>query len=136
MMIIVIAIHVIACIGLIFFILIQSGKGGGLIESFSSAESIFGTKTNTFLTKATTVLAITFFITCLSLAFLSTQQTKSIVEKEVKKQTSDAVQVSEPAKEVTKEVTEQTSTATEEQTKNTEGTKEANAAPTEPAAAQ
>ena len=83
---IVIAIHVIVCIGLIFFVLIQSGKGGGLIESFSSAESIFGTKTNTFITKTTTILAITFFITCLGLAFFSIQQNKSIVERGIKKQ--------------------------------------------------
>lgn len=83
---IIVAFHIIACVGLIFFILIQSGRGGGLIQSFSSAESIFGTKTNTFLTKTTTVLAITFFITCLSLAFLSIQQNKSIVEGRVKKQ--------------------------------------------------
>lgn len=83
---IVIVIHVIACFGLIFFILIQSGRGGGLIESFSSADSIFGTKTNTFLTKTTTALAIIFFITCLVLAFLSVQQNKSIVEREVRKQ--------------------------------------------------
>lgn len=78
----VIAIHLIACVGLIFFILIQQGKGGGLIESFSSAESIFGTKTNTFLTKATTGLAITFFITCLLLAFISVQQSKSVVVRQ------------------------------------------------------
>ena len=77
----VIVIHVIACIGLIFFILIQQGKGGGLIDSFSSAESIFGTKTNTFLAKITTGLAITFFITCLLLAFISVQQSKSVVER-------------------------------------------------------
>lgn len=83
---IVIVIHIIACMGLIFFILIQSGKGGGLLESFSSAESIFGTKTNTFLAKTTTVFAVTFFFTCLILAFFSVQQTKSIVERKVKKQ--------------------------------------------------
>jgi len=83
---IVIVIHIIACIGLIFFILIQAGKGGGLIDSFSSAESIFGTKTNTFLTKTTTGLAITFFITCLLLAFFSVQQNKSIVERQAKRQ--------------------------------------------------
>ena len=77
----VIVIHVIACIGLIFFILIQQGKGGGLIDSFSSAESIFGTKTNTFLAKVTTGLAITFFITCLLLAFISVRQSKSVVER-------------------------------------------------------
>lgn len=76
-----IAIHIIACAGLIFFILIQQGKGGGLIESFSSAESIFGSKTNTFLTKATAGLAITFFLTCLSLAFMSVQQSKSVVDR-------------------------------------------------------
>jgi len=85
MLSIVIAIHIIVCIGLIFFILIQSGKGGGLIDSFSSAESIFGSKTNTFLTKTTTGLAITFFITCLLLAFFSVQQNKSIVERQAKK---------------------------------------------------
>lgn len=83
---IVIVIHIIVCIGLIFFILIQSGKGGGLIDSLSSAESIFGTKTNTFLTKTTTGLAITFFITCLLLAFFSVQQNKSIVERQARKQ--------------------------------------------------
>ena len=77
----IIVIHIIVCVGLIFFILIQSGRGGGLISSFSSAESIFGTKTNTFLTKTTTVFAIAFFVSCLLLAFLSIQQNKSIVER-------------------------------------------------------
>ena len=83
---IVIGIHIIACVGLIFFILIQSGRGGGLIQSFSSAESILGTKTNTFLTKSTTAFAITFFLTCLLLAFLSIQQSKSIVGQKIGKQ--------------------------------------------------
>ena len=90
---ILIVIHIFVCIGLIFFILIQSGRGGGLIETFSSAESIFGTKTNKFLTKATTVFAVTFFITCLSLAFFSVQQSKSIVEQEVNKQTKDMEEI-------------------------------------------
>jgi preprotein translocase subunit SecG len=88
---IIVTIHIIACIGLIFFILIQSGKGGGLVEGLSSAESILGTKTSDFLTKATSVLAVTFFITCLALAFLSIQQNKSIVEKEVKKQSKETI---------------------------------------------
>lgn len=80
-----IVIHAIACVGLIFFILIQSGKGGGLVESFSSAESIFGTKTNTLVTKITTTFAVTFFITCLVLAFFSVQQSKSIVQQNINK---------------------------------------------------
>ncbi len=76
----VITIHVIACILLILIVLIQQGRGGGLVDSFSSAESIFGTKTNAFLVKSTSVLAVIFFFTCLGLAFLSLQQSKSLIQ--------------------------------------------------------
>lgn len=75
-----ITIHIIACISLILIVLVQQGRGGGLIESFSSAESIFGTKTNTFLVKATSILAVVFFVTCLAIAFLSIQKNKSLIE--------------------------------------------------------
>jgi len=75
----VITLHVIACVLLIIIILIQAGKGGGLLESFSSVESMFGPKTSVFLTKATTVFAIMFFFTCLTLAILSAKQSKSIM---------------------------------------------------------
>lgn len=77
---ILIFIHITVCIGLIIIVLIQAGRGGGLAESFSSAESIFGTKTNVLLTRATTVFAVIFFITCLSLAFLSKQRSKSLIK--------------------------------------------------------
>jgi preprotein translocase subunit SecG len=77
----VITIHVVACSLLILIVLVQQGRGGGLIESFSSAESIFGTKTSAFLVKATTVLAVVFFFTCLGLAFLSIQKNRSLVER-------------------------------------------------------
>ena len=76
----IIIVHVLACCLLILIVLVQQGKGGGLIDSFSSAESIFGTKTNTFLVKATSFLSVVFFITCLSLAFLSIQRNKSLIE--------------------------------------------------------
>lgn len=72
--------HVIICIGLIAIVLVQAGRGGGLSETFSQAESIFGTKTNIMLTKATTLFAIIFFITCLSLAFISKQRSQSLIE--------------------------------------------------------
>lgn len=74
-----ITIHVIACVFLIGIILIQSGRGGGLVESFSNVESMFGPKTSTFLTRSTTVLSIVFLITCLSLAFLSARQSRSLL---------------------------------------------------------
>lgn len=80
----IIVIHVIACALLILIVLIQQGRGGGLIDTLSSAESIFGTKTNTFLVKSTSVLAVIFFFTCLSLAFLSIQKSKSLLETNYK----------------------------------------------------
>ncbi len=76
-----IGIHVLACILLIIIILIQAGRGGGLVENFSGVESMFGTKTNTFLTRATSVLSIIFFITCLSLAFMSARKSKSLMSQ-------------------------------------------------------
>jgi preprotein translocase subunit SecG len=77
----ILTIHVIVCILLISIVLIQSGRGGGLIESFSSAESIFGTKTSSFLTRTTAILAVLFMTSCLSLAFLSARRSRSLMEK-------------------------------------------------------
>lgn len=71
--------HVIICVLLMVVVLIQAGRGGGLVEGFSGVESVFGTKTSAFLTKTTTVLSILFFITCLSLAILSSRQGKSLM---------------------------------------------------------
>ncbi|MDD5236315.1 MAG: preprotein translocase subunit SecG [Candidatus Omnitrophica bacterium] len=77
----VLIIHILVCAGLIGLILIQQGKGGGLVDSFSGVESMFGTKTNTFLTQATATLATLFIITCLSLALMSSQRNKSVLER-------------------------------------------------------
>ncbi len=76
----IIVLHVIICILLIILVLIQSGRGGGLVDNLSNIESMFGTKTNAFLTKSTTVLSTLFFITCLSLAVLSLRQSRSLME--------------------------------------------------------
>ena len=77
----VITIHLIACVLLIVLVLIQRGRGSGLVESFAGVESMFGTKTSAFLTRATTVCAVLFFITCLVLAILSVRQSKSLLAK-------------------------------------------------------
>lgn len=82
MLSLVIVLHIIISILLITIILMQSGRGGGLTESLAAgAESIFGSKTNAFMVRTTTVLAILFLLTTLSLAFLSTQRNKSLMEK-------------------------------------------------------
>lgn len=78
-MIFLITIHVIACALLIILVLIQRGRGGGLVESFAGVESMFGTKTSSFLTRTTTICAIIFFLTCLALAIMSVRQSKSLI---------------------------------------------------------
>jgi len=77
----VIFIHIITCILLITIILIQRGRGGGLVESFSGVESIFGPRTNVFLVRATTILAVIFMCTCLILTFFSIRESKSLLER-------------------------------------------------------
>ena len=71
--------HVLICVSLVSIILMQRGRGGGLVDSFSNLETVFGTRTSAFLTKATTVLAICFILTCLLLAFLSLQASRSLL---------------------------------------------------------
>jgi preprotein translocase subunit SecG len=76
----IIVIHVIACLILIASILLQAGRGGGLSEVFSGAASqtIFGARASTFLTRATTVAAIIFLLTCISLTVFSSRRGKSL----------------------------------------------------------
>ena len=66
--------HVITCFLLIVAVLMQSSKGGGLSGAFGGGggEAMFGGReTATFLSRATTYLAVVFMVTSLSLAFLS-----------------------------------------------------------------
>ena len=74
-------VHVFVVIGLISVILIQRGRSGGLIEALGGVESIFGTKTSAFFVKVTVVLAVLFFVTTISLAYLSKQRGKSLLDK-------------------------------------------------------
>lgn len=79
---ILIFVHTILSILLIAVILLQSGRSGGLTETFGgAAESLFGTKTNTFMVRTTAVLSTLFIISCLTLAYLSKEQSKSLMER-------------------------------------------------------
>lgn len=72
-------IHILASILLVVTILMQAGRGGGLAESFSSAENMFGTQTNTFLVRTTTILAVIFISTSLALAINGSKGEKSLM---------------------------------------------------------
>lgn len=62
--------HVIFCIALIAFVLLQSGKSAGLSGTIAGgADALFGKKKglDEMLEKATIVVAVLFAITCLVL---------------------------------------------------------------------
>ena len=67
--------HVLICLLLVVTVLLQAGKGGGLAGSIGgglASSSVLGGRTAaTFLTKATTILATAFMLSCLvqSVAF-------------------------------------------------------------------
>lgn len=79
----VIAIHIVASLVLIAVILLQAGRGGGLSETFGggSTQTLFGTKTSVFLTRATAASAIIYILTCLTLAVMTSHRGKSLVSQ-------------------------------------------------------
>lgn len=71
-----IVLHVIICVLIVMVILMQASKGKGLAGAFggmgSMASGILGARgTATFLSKATTYLAVAFFVNCILLSLLS-----------------------------------------------------------------
>jgi preprotein translocase subunit SecG len=77
-------IHIIACILIIFFVLLQAGKGAELGAAFGSvgqANSVRGNMTG--IGKMTAVVAVIFMVTSLSLAYLSSQAARDSVVREI-----------------------------------------------------
>lgn len=71
---ILLVIQVLLSISLIALILLQHGKGADAGAAFGSGASatVFGARgSGNFLSRATTVVALLFFIVCLSLAYIS-----------------------------------------------------------------
>lgn len=67
-------IHVVISIALIALVLIQQGKGAELGATFGSAASqtVFGSQGSaSFLLKLTGIIALLFFVTSLSLAYIA-----------------------------------------------------------------
>ena len=71
---IVLAFHILVSVALIIVVLMQSSKGGGLAGAFGGGgdQTVFGGhETATFLSRATTYLAVAFMSLSLVLAFLT-----------------------------------------------------------------
>ena len=74
----VLVIHVIAALGIVGLVLLQHGKGADVGAAFGSGASgsIFGaTGSANFLSRATAMLAVVFFLTSMGLTYFSMQKT-------------------------------------------------------------
>lgn len=85
MHVLVIIIHLLACFSLILIVLLQSGKGQSMGAMFGGAgsQSLLGsTGASSFLTKATTAVAVIFMLTSLTLAYVSKSEHESIIPRQ------------------------------------------------------
>jgi len=81
MYIFVLTIHVVVSILLVVIVLLQVGRGQGMLGFLGggTAESLFGSRSADVLTKSTAVIAALFAITSLSLAYISARRGSSVM---------------------------------------------------------
>ena len=92
--------HLLVCICLVFIVLVQPGKGGGLAGgAFGGAtQTVFGGRGATdFITRATIGLGVAFFVTSLSLALITTRGTSGANRSVLQEQARKAQQATPPA---------------------------------------
>lgn len=84
-----IVVHTIVCLFLICIVLLQHGKGADVGASFGgSSQSLFGTEGPVpLLNKITTLAAIIFMGTSITLAYMSTNKSTGSVMSDIKVQT-------------------------------------------------
>lgn len=86
---VVIFIHIVVSMLLVLVVLMQSSKGGGLAGAFGGGggmNAAFGGRgAGTFLSRVTTILAVTFMLSCLAQVFISKTQSvgQSILQQEL-----------------------------------------------------
>jgi len=98
-----IVIHIIISIALIMVVLLQSAKGEGLAGAFGGGGitgAVFGGRgAATFLSKATTVLAVGFFVSCIALTLLTqtgTATRSTAIQEEAQKATTQTFPSNQP----------------------------------------
>jgi len=81
----IIVLHVCVCIALILIVLLQKGKGAGMGAAFGgSSQTVFGSAGSSgFMHKVTTIVAVLFMLTSLSLSFFAGQRPSASLMKEV-----------------------------------------------------
>jgi preprotein translocase subunit SecG len=79
-----IILHVLCCVFLILFVLLQPGARGGVGSAFGGAggQTVFGGRgANTFLAKLTAACAVVFMITSISLSYFVSHTTSVMAKK-------------------------------------------------------
>ena len=91
-------IHLIVCLFLIAVVLLQSGKGAEMGAAFGgSSQTLFGSRgAASFLGKLTTVAAVVFMLTSLSLAIVASRSGSSVIQKAPATQQQPSPPVSGP----------------------------------------
>ena len=87
----IIVVHVITCVFLILFVLLQAGKGAEVGATFGGiSQTFFGTQGGNILSKITTVLAFVFMITSIGLTVYHHRlMTKTVMDQSVVTQTTE-----------------------------------------------
>jgi preprotein translocase subunit SecG len=94
-------VHILVCVFLVIVVLLQSGKAADLAGAFGGmgSQTAFGPRGSaTVLSKATTVAAVLFMLTSMSLAILATRSgggTRTVLDKV--KQTTQQQKAPAPA---------------------------------------
>jgi len=78
----IVVVHVITCLFLILFVLLQAGKGAEVGATFGGiSQTFFGSQGGNILTKITTTLAFVFMITSIGLTIIQHRAiTKSVMQ--------------------------------------------------------
>src|SRR3954454_16113342 len=81
--------HVFVCLVLMFVVLLQQGRGGGMGAAFgggAAAEVFGGRGAGNLLTRATSICAAIFMLTSVSLAYLSSSGDRDLKARIVEEQ--------------------------------------------------
>jgi preprotein translocase subunit SecG len=82
-------VHIFVCCFLMFVVLLQQGKGGGMGAAFGggATQQVFGGRgAGNILTRATAICAATFMLTSVSLAYLSSSGDRAMKHRIVEEQ--------------------------------------------------
>ena len=99
MQILIVLVHVVACVALILIVLLQQGKGADMGAAFGgSSQTVFGSAGATsFLSRVTIAAATVFIITSFTLAFMFGKSTGSSIMEGVDTQVPVTQQTTTPA---------------------------------------